>query len=154
MTTDADKQTNRPPESSSNDSITPVTDETRAMVERQMPHESDEVKQKFGELIDAIKKQATTEMESAGELSRETYVEAVERAKMTLQRAQGFFQEQEAALEKTARDMQNEATQTWETFLANLTSMGNRLDRAINNAWSILTEPEDTQKDEDPPAQS
>lgn len=125
--------------------IVPVSDDTKALVEKNMPNESDEVKQKFGELVEAIKRQATKEMESAETMSREAYVKAIEEAQMTLKKAQDFFQQQEQTLETNIDNVRNEATQQWEKLQADVQSMGNRVERAINAAWTILTEPESEQ---------
>ncbi len=122
---------------------TTVSDETKAIVEKSMPNESAEVKQKFGELIDAIKRQATREIESVENISRETYVQAMENAQQTLNRAQTFLQAQEAALETNVKQVQDEASQKWENTLADVKAMGDRVDRAIHAAWTILTESEE-----------
>lgn len=120
-----------------------VSDETKAIVEKNLPHESDEVKQKFGELIDAIKRQATRELESVEDISRETYVKAIENAQQTLNRAQAFLQTQEEALEANVNQIKDEASQKWEQTLADIRAMGDRVDRAINAAWKILTASEE-----------
>jgi len=125
------------------DDVSTVSEETKAIVERNLPHESDEVKEKFGELIDAIKHQTTREIESVETLSRETYVRAIENAQKTLDRAQAFLQAQEAALESNVNQVKDEANHTWESLLADIQSMGDRVDRAVNAAWQILIEPED-----------
>lgn len=125
-----------------------VSDETKAIVEQNLPHESDEVKQKFGELIDAIKRQTTREIESVEDISRETYVRAIENAQQTLNRAQVFLQTQEEALETNVNQVKDDASQKWEQTLADIRAMGDRVDRAINAAWKILTE------SEAPPSQS
>ena len=108
-----------------------------------MPHESAEVQQKFGELVEAIKRQAQQEMEAAEEISRDVYVAALEKAQLTLNQAQGFFQEQEKTLEGNINQVKDNATQHWETLVADIQSMGNRVDRAIEAAWTILTKADD-----------
>lgn len=134
-------QTPRPVKITPEEPIT-VSDETKAIVERNLPEESDEVKQKFGELIDAIKRQATREIESVETMSRETYVQAIENAQQTLNRAQTFLQAQEVALEDNVNQIKDEANHKWESTLADIRAMGDRVDRAINAAWMILTESE------------
>jgi L-lactate utilization protein LutC len=124
------------------DEAATVSDETKAIVEQNLPNESDEVKEKFGELIDAIKRQATREIESVETMSRETYVQAIENAQQTLNRAQTFLQAQEEALEQNVTQVKDDASQKWESVLADIKTMGDRVDRAINAAWMILTESE------------
>lgn len=134
------------PVSEEDSQIVPVSDETRALVDKNMPNESDEVKQKFGELVEAIKRQATREIESAETMSKEVYVDAFEQAQKTLQTAQDFFYQQEQTLEAHVDQIRNEATQQWEKILADMQDMGSRVDRAINAAWTILTEPDPSDK--------
>lgn len=125
------------------DEYSRVSEETKAIVEKSLPDESDEVKEKFGELIDAIKRQTTREIESVENLSRETYVRAIENAQQTLNRAQTFLKTQEEALENNLNQVKAEADQKWDGFLADIQAMGNRVDRAVNAAWKILTESEE-----------
>jgi gas vesicle protein len=138
--------TSQPTARSSDGVSTPVSDETKAIVEKNLPNESDEVKQKFGELIDAIKRQATYEVQSVEEMSRETYIRALEHAQQTLQRAQEFLHSQEKTLETNVNQVKDEASHKWENLVADIQSMGNRVDRAVHAAWTILTEPTDKPK--------
>lgn len=124
------------------DTSASVSEETQAIVEKNLPDESDEVKQKFGELIDAIKRQAVSEVESVEDISRETYIQAIEKAQQTLKRAQAFLQTQEETLQTNVNQVKDKASHRWENLLADVKSMGNRVDRAINAAWTILTESE------------
>jgi DNA anti-recombination protein RmuC len=124
--------------------IVPVSDETRAMVEQSMADEPDEIKQKLGELVDAIKRRTTTEMQSAGEMTRETYIQAMDEARGRLKKTEQFFQQQERSVEETVRSLTDEATDRWETLITEVQRMGNRLDRAVNAAWKELTDPKDT----------
>ena len=135
------QETTNPIETQSSE-LAPVSEETKAIVDKNLPDESDEVKQKFGELIDAIKRQAIHEMESMEEVSRETYIQALEKAQHTLNRAQTFLQSQEEALQTNVSQVQDEASHRWENLLADIKAMGNRVDRAINAAWTVLTESE------------
>jgi uncharacterized membrane-anchored protein YjiN (DUF445 family) len=128
---------------SSQKGSTPVSEETRAIVEQNLPYESDEVKQKFGELIDAIKRQAAHEVQSVEDMSRETYISALEHAQQTLKRAQEFLHSQEETLETNVNQVKDDASHKWETLVADIRAMGNRVDRAIHAAWTILTEPTD-----------
>ncbi|NES71859.1 MAG: hypothetical protein F6K24_44990 [Okeania sp. SIO2D1] len=120
--------------------IVPVSEETRDLVEEKMPNESDEIKQKLGELIDVIKKQAEEEIQATGEMTRETYVDAISQAQDTLKKVEDFFSEQQNSLEENLKNLSNEATKEWESFTAEVKEMGDRLDRAVNAAWKILTE--------------
>lgn len=129
------------PSNKTADNIVP-SEETKQLVDKRMPEESDEVKQKFAELIEAIKRQAANEAEAAGEMTRESYLQAVARAKATLNTAQGFFLEQEQALQRNMDEFRDEATQRWEEMMRELEKVSNRFERAVETAWTILTEPE------------
>jgi hypothetical protein len=61
------QKTTQPVETQSNE-LVPVSEETQAIVEKNLPDESDEVKQKFGGLIDAIKHQREAEKFARGSI--------------------------------------------------------------------------------------
>ena len=120
-----------------------VSEETKALVEQKMPNESDEIKQKMGELVELIKKQAESELEAAGEMTREAYIKVIDDAKTTLKKTENFFAEQEKSLTQKVQELSNEANQQWESFIADIKKMNNRVDKAIEAAWKTLTEPEE-----------
>ena len=124
--------------------IVPVSEETKALVEQKMPNESDEIKQKMGELVELIKKRAESELESAGEMTREAYIKAIDEAKLTLKKTEDFFAEQEKTLAQKVKELSNEANRNWESFVMDLKKMNNRVDKAIEAAWKTLTESEET----------
>ena len=123
--------------------IVPVSEETKALVEQKMPNESDEIKQIMGELVELIKKQAESELEAAGEMTREAYIKVIDDAKTTLKKTEDFFAEQEKSLTQKVQELSNEANQQWESFVADIKKMNNRVDKAIEAAWKTLTEPEE-----------
>lgn len=124
---------------------TPVSDETKALVEKKMAGEPDAIKQKMGELVDLIKQRAEDELQEAGEITHETYTKAMTGAKDTLKKTEGFFQEQEASLDKSLKSMSSEASQGWQRFVGDVKQASNRFDRAVSAAWSELSGPESTQ---------
>ncbi|MDJ0697605.1 hypothetical protein [Mastigocoleus sp. MO_188.B34] len=124
--------------------IVTVSEETKALVEQKMSDESDEIKQKMGELVELIKRRAELELESAGEMTREAYITAINQAKSTLKKTEDFFAEQEKSLAQKIQDFNNEANQHWESFVADIQKMNNRVDKAIEAAWKNLTETEET----------
>ncbi|NJO20341.1 MAG: hypothetical protein HC838_10300 [Spirulinaceae cyanobacterium RM2_2_10] len=128
-----------------------ISPETRSLVEQRLPEESDEVKYHMMALIDAIKRRAETEINSAGDITRDGYVTAMRQAQETLQKTGDFFNEQRASLEDSIADVEDLATKRWETLLADAQKVGNRLDRAVNAAWKILTEPDSEPADLDEP---
>ena len=119
-------------------SITPVSEETQALVNQKMANESDEIKQKAGELVDLIKKRAESELSAADQITRETYHQAISQAKATLNQTETFFQEQGNALDQSLKELNDDASRKWDTFVAELKGMGDRLDKAVNSAWAAL----------------
>lgn len=84
--------TNQPNESSNPNPTGPaVSAETKALVEQRMPHETDEVRYHMMALIEAIKKQAETQIESTGNVARDAYVEAIRQAQATLEKTGGYW---------------------------------------------------------------
>lgn len=65
--------------------IVEVSPETSALVETEMAGDSDEVKNETKALIDAIKKRAQVEAQSAGDLTRDTYLNAVRQIREALE---------------------------------------------------------------------
>ncbi|MCG9886391.1 MAG: hypothetical protein MH825_12630 [Cyanobacteria bacterium] len=136
--------TNQPNESSNPNPTGPaVSAETKALVEQRMPHETDEVRYHMMALIEAIKKQAETQIESTGNVARDAYVEAIRQAQATLEKTGGFFNDQSLALGKTVAEVEDQATDRWETLLTDVQKVGNRFERVINAAWTALTEPDE-----------
>ena len=119
-----------------------ASSETKALVDQRMAGETDEVRYHMTALIEAIKKQAETQVESTGNIAREAYVEAIRQAQGTLEKTGSFFNDQSDALGKTVTEVEDQATDRWENLLADMQKVGNRLDRAVNAAWTALTEPD------------
>lgn len=118
--------------------ITPVSEETQALVNQKLANESDEIKQKAGELVDLIKKRAESELSAADQITRETYHQAISEAKATLNKTETFFQEQGDALDQSLKELNDDASRRWDTFVAELKGMGDRFDKAVNSAWDAL----------------
>jgi hypothetical protein len=119
-----------------------VSSETKALVEQKMGDEPDDIKYHMMALIEAIKQRASVQLESTGEMTKEAYVSAMQQAKETLNKTEDFFQEQKNSLAQTIDDVEDTATQRWEGLLQDMKEMGNRLDRAVSEAWKILTAPD------------
>lgn len=120
--------------------IAPVSEATKALVEQKLPEQPDEIKQKMGELVELIKKQAESELEAAESITREAYVNAIANAKATLKKTETFFAEQEQTLQQKIQELNTQADREWDSFVADVKNMGNRIDKAINAAWKALTE--------------
>ena len=122
--------------------ITPVSDDTKALVDKKMVGEPDEIKQKMGELVELIKNRAEAELQEAGDMTREAYVKAITQAKDTVKKTENFFKEQEQSLDQSIQGFTAEATEKWDKFVSDLKAVNNRFDRAVEAAWKTLTEEE------------
>ncbi|MBP0018553.1 MAG: hypothetical protein J7647_13510 [Cyanobacteria bacterium SBLK] len=120
-----------------------VSEETKTLVENKMPEESDEIKYHTMALIEAIKKQAQASLESAGEIGRDNYVNTMRQAQTTLKNTGLLFDEQWESLDKTIQGLEDTATKNWESLLSDMKKWGDRVDRAVNEAWKILSEPDE-----------
>jgi len=119
-----------------------VSAETKALVEDNMPQESDEIKHHVMALIEAIKKQSQSQIETAGDMTREVYVNAMRQAQETLKNTGLLLDNQRETLDSSISSLEDTATQKWEAIVSDMQKFGDRLDRAVNTAWQILTEPE------------
>ena len=66
--------------------IVEISPQTDAIVEAEMAGETDEVKRETKALIEALRRRAQAEANSAGTLTRETYLNAVRRAQASCRR--------------------------------------------------------------------
>ena len=118
--------------------IVPVTQETIEM--KSASTKEDEIKKATEALVEAIKKLTTSEMEAAGDFSREAYVKAVSRARETIEQIK-LIQPEE--IEKTFNQVQKDAEKNWQGVLDDMRQFGDRLTKAAQTAWDILTAPKD-----------
>ncbi|WP_414620613.1 hypothetical protein [Calothrix sp. CCY 0018] len=118
--------------------IVEISPQTTEMVESQMAGESQDVKDETAALIEALKRRAQVEAQSAGTLTRETYLSAVRQARETIEQNQLI---ERARIENAFEMVQNEATKNFESILAEVTELGDRLQAAAQAAWDVLTAP-------------
>ncbi len=118
--------------------IVEISPQTTEMVESQMAGETQDVKDETAALIEAIKRRAQSEAQSAGTLTRETYLSAVRQARETIEQNQLI---ERARIENAFDMVQNEATKNFESILAEVQELGDRLQAAAQAAWDVLTTP-------------
>lgn len=135
-----DPQTN---ETSASD----VSPETKAMVEDQLTQESDEIKYHVTALIEAIKKQTQSQIETTGDVTREVYVSAMRQAQETLKKTGFVLDDQWNSIENSVSGVENMASKNWDVMMKDFQKWGDRMDRAFNAAWEILTEDNDDDDD-------
>ena len=102
---------NIPPESA----IVEVNPETTDLVKQETPDTNDDVIKETTALFEAIKKRAEQEWQTASELIREGYLNAVSQAQNVLEQNQTEAKER---IEQTSQLVQKEADKNWQTFEA------------------------------------
>ncbi len=115
-----------------------ISPQTTEMVESQMAGESQDVKDETAALIEALKRRAQAEAQSAGTFTRETYLSAVRQARETIEQNQLI---ERARIENAFEMVQNEATKNFESIVAEVQELGDRLQAAAQAAWDVLTAP-------------
>ncbi|NJN86602.1 MAG: hypothetical protein HC881_10175 [Leptolyngbyaceae cyanobacterium SL_7_1] len=123
---------NNVPETSAIVEITPQTD---ALVEQELAHESADVRQETKALIDAIRMRAQTELQTAGDFTRDSYLKAVRQAREAVEQNQLIDPER---IEQSVQLIQAEAEKNWNTVLSEMEALGNRLADAAKAAWDRL----------------
>lgn len=115
-----------------------ITAQTNDLVEAEMAGESDDLKSETKALIDALKKRAQAEAQSAGTLTREAYLNAVRRARTTIEQNQLLEPER---IEHSFELIQREAEKNWQSVAKEVAELGDRLADAAKAAWEALTAP-------------
>ncbi|WP_422614302.1 hypothetical protein [Calothrix rhizosoleniae] len=115
-----------------------VTPQTSALVETEMADETDEIKNETKALIDAIKKRAQSEAQSAGTLTRDTYLNAVRQAREAIEANQLIERDR---IEHAFDMIQQEAQKNWDSVTKEVQDLGDRLQSAAKAAWEVLTAP-------------
>ncbi|MDJ0693024.1 hypothetical protein [Mastigocoleus sp. MO_188.B34] len=116
--------------------IVEVTPQTNEMVDREMAGASDDVKNETKALIDAIKKRAQAEAQSAGTLTRETYLNAVRQARQAIEDNPIIERDR---IEHAFDMIQQEAQKNWDSVFKEVQDLGDRLQAAAQAAWDVLT---------------
>ncbi|WP_421655457.1 hypothetical protein [Leptothermofonsia sp. ETS-13] len=115
-----------------------VSPEENALVETDLANQNEAVKQETAALIDAIKKRAQAEIQAVGDLTRETYLNAVRQAREAIEQNQLIERDR---IEQSIQHIQQEADKNWHSVVAEIESFGTRLTDAAKAAWEKLTEP-------------
>lgn len=115
-----------------------VAPQTNDLVEAEMAGESDDLKSETKALIDALKLRAQAEAQSAGTLTREAYLNAVRRARETIEGNQLIERDR---IEYSMYFIQKEAEKNWQSVVKEVSDLGDRLTDAAKAAWEVLTAP-------------
>jgi hypothetical protein len=123
-------------ESSESIVIVEISPQTDKLVETEMAGESDEVKRETKALIEALERRS--QAESAGTLTRETYLKAVRQARELIE---GRKLKQRDRLEDSWAIIQDEAERNWHLMMKDLVDFSFRLQKAAIAAWETFNHP-------------
>ncbi len=118
--------------------IVQVSPQTNEMVEREMAGETDDLKHETKELIEALKRRAQAEAESAGTLTRETYLNAIRRAREAVEGERVIERDR---IERSWATIQEEADKNWQTLWKEVSTLGDRFEDAAKAAWDVFNAP-------------
>ena len=118
--------------------IVEVSPQTNEMVEREMVGETDDLKHETKELIQALKRRAQAEAESAGTLTRETYLNAIRRAREAVEGERVIERDR---IERSWATIQEEADKNWQTLWKEVSTLGDRFQDAAKAAWDAFNAP-------------
>jgi hypothetical protein len=119
-------------------SIVEISSETNEIVETEMAGETDELKRETKALIAAIIRRAQTEANSAGSLTRETYLNVVRQARAAVE-GKKFIERDR--LEYTWAVAQDEAEKNWHLLMKEVAEFSGRLQKAAKAAWEAFNAP-------------
>jgi hypothetical protein len=115
-----------------------ISAETDALVEQAMADQTADLKQETKALIEAIKKRAQSEIQTAQDLTRESYLNAVRQAREAIEQTQLIDPDR---IEQSVQLIQQEAQKNWQSVIDEIHALGDRLSEAAKAAWNILTQP-------------
>ncbi len=115
-----------------------ISPETDALVEKEMADQNADLKQETKALIEAIKKRAQSEIQTAQELTREGYLNAVRKAREAIEQTQLIDPDR---IEQSVQLIQQEAQKNWQSIMDEIHNLGDRLSGAAKAAWDALTQP-------------
>ena len=90
--------------------IEEATPETMAIVKKEMPDASEEAVKETAALFEAIKKRAAAEMQAAGEITREAYLNAVKKAQAAIAQNKSIAQDR---MQSAVGLIQKETEKNW-----------------------------------------
>lgn len=120
--------------------IVEISSQTDELVEIEMAGESDEVKRETKALIEALRKRAQAEADSAGTLTRETYLNAVRRARELVE-GRKVMEGDRIHLENAWAVIQDEAQRNWHLMMKDFVDFNYRLQKAAKAAWEAFNHP-------------
>lgn len=109
-----------------------------ALVQKQAPETPSEIRQETLALIEAIRTKAQSEAQKAGDFARESYLDAVRKAKEEVDNLNLFDPKR---IDDALKQVQGEVEKDWDNLSKQVTTLGDRLNEAAKAAWEKLTAP-------------
>lgn len=86
-------------------------------------------------LVDAMKTRAQSEIQSAGDVTRDNYLKAVRQAREAIEQDRAIEKDR---IEQAVQEIQKQAEKNWHTIVSEIESIGVKLADAAKNAWNAL----------------
>ncbi|WP_427159140.1 hypothetical protein ACQFX9_24235 [Aliinostoc sp. HNIBRCY26] len=126
--------------------VVEISSQTDELVEMEMAGETDEVKRETKALIEALRRRAQAEAESAGKLTRETYLNVVRKAREAIE---GEKIMERDGLRLTGGDrleyfwavFQEETERNWHLMMKEFVDFNTRLQNAVKAGWEAFNAP-------------
>ncbi|MEB3213432.1 MAG: hypothetical protein VKL39_18940 [Leptolyngbyaceae bacterium] len=129
------------PEINETQTIKPVTIDPNDPANELHSH-PDELTEETRALVNAVRTRAQVDAQSAGDFTRETYLNAVRQLREAVEENKLFDPEQ---VEKSFSIVQQEAERNWNAIVKEVTDFGDRLSQASKAAWDIMTQQKDNE---------
>ncbi len=114
-------------------STTEIVPETKSKPE--------EMKQETEELMAAINKMVQAELQAAEDFTEEAYINAVRNARQTIEQFRLIDKDQ---LENSIDQFETDAKQNLEGMVKEIADFGDRISKAAQAAWDVLTAPKES----------
>lgn len=118
--------------------IVEISSKTDKLLENEIAGETDEVKRETKALIEALKRRSQAEANSAGSLTRETYLKAVRQARELIEGRKLIERDR---LEDSWAIIQDEAERNWHLMMKDVVDFSFRLQKAATAAWEAFNNP-------------
>lgn len=111
-----------------------------SLTETDMTINSDPLTEETKALVAAVRTRAEVDAQSAGDFTREAYLNTVRQLRETVEQNKLFDPDQ---IEQSIATAQQEAEKNWNVFVKEVTDFGDRLSEASKAAWDIMTQPKE-----------
>lgn len=116
--------------------LVPIDPNSNALVKTEQPDHRDEIMRETEALVQAFQRRIHAEVEAAGNITREAYLNAVRQARQAIEQEPFFTPDH---MEKSMRSMQKQAERNFLVIGGELESIGVRLADAARTVWKELS---------------